>query len=252
MMPSVLLMWVVCYLMSLSTYSLLHEFQTLSRVPHLTVTWAHQTGPPTSEGNPFSRSPSLLHTSGPVPKGLQSASQSSPKQTTGHTHFDDSPSSRSIKDVIFPESQQSVISSDQSENDAVDGKPEDVFSSNAASSVVDDGELEDKRSPTKSNKVIFDPNSPSPLSVRYPLRSRSPNLTEHDFPPLGPMIGGHKMGGGCWGDQKQTKSSDGHEEYVLIFLLSVQILNLFHPDCPKSLQHRRFRHHAYRMRRCSL
>ena len=224
MMLSVLLMWVIRYLLSLSPYSLLHAFQTLSRVPHLTVTWAHQTGHAISEGNTFSRS-SLLHASVPVSSGLQAASQSSPKQTLGHTGFERSPSSRSIKDIIFPESQQSVLSSDQSETgDVVDRKPEDdVFSSNAASSVVDDGQQEDKNSPTKSNKVIFDPNSPSPLSVRYPLRSRSPNLTEHDFPPLGPMIGGHKMGGGCWGDQKQTKSGDEHGGYVFIFSLAFKL-----------------------------
>lgn len=180
------------------------------------MTWAHQTGHAPSEGHHSFRPSSLLHTSGPVPMGLQAASQSSPKQTTGHPGFEHSPSSRSIRNIIFPPSQHSALSSDQSENgDAAGGNPEDdVFSSNAATCAADDGLLENQRSPAK---VVSDPNSPSPLSVRYPLRSRSPNLTEHDFPPLGLMIGGQKMSVACWGDRKQGKSSDEHGGYVLSF-----------------------------------
>lgn len=199
------------------------------------MTWAHQTGHAASEWHPSTRTPTLLHNSGQVPRGLQDASQSSPKQTPVHQGFEHSPGSRSIRDIIFPESQQSALSSDQSETgDAEDGKAEDdVFSSNAALSVADDSRPEDKRSPTKPNKVIFDPNSPSPLSVRYPLRPRSPNWTEHDFPPLGPMIGGQKMSGGCWSDRKQqAKPSDPHGGYVFSFSVLFKLTWHFNQIAP--------------------
>lgn len=85
---------------------------------------------------------------------------------------------------------------------------DDVFSSNTAFSATNSG-WSAIPSPVRGAPPV----SPSPSASRArifdtPLVQKKPELTDKDFPPLGPMKGERKLSGGYWVTKNETDNVD--------------------------------------------
>jgi hypothetical protein len=196
--------------------------QTLRRVPHLTVTWAHQPNYFSFEQQlPSPQVSQFSHANGlPYPIGI--ASQSSPIRMVGSTGFtNDTLSPSSVKSLVLPLLSTSMAEKKKLtiQTSGISDPPNDVFSSNSASAV------DDKRNMLQTSEWIA-PLSPS-LSLKNSsgtlLTQKKPELTDKDFPPLGPVKGEQKAGGGYWGDRKTNindrEAADGFVDMFLVFCL---------------------------------
>jgi hypothetical protein len=120
----------------------------------------------------------------------------------------------------------------------ISNPPNDVFSSNSASTAIEDEwnlvqscEGVTPVSPSPSSPVSTK-NSSTYIPFRVQKGEMSPTqkqleLTDKDFPPLGPSKSDQKAGSGCWGDRKFPKNeNEMTAEFVHILLLVINARNL--------------------------
>lgn len=98
----------------------------------------------------------------------------------------------------------------------VSNPPNDVFSSNSASVAVEEGwnmvqspdwvaPLSPSPSSPLSSKTTSAPLLPHLKKTETSPTQQKPELTDKDFPPLGPTKGEQKLGSGYWEDKRTTQ-----------------------------------------------
>ena len=174
------------------------------------MTWANQPNYLSFDHQPSSQASHFSHPSG-LPHAIRSAPHSSPLQIVGGPSFTDGAVSPSPS-LVFPlpsvaEKKKLTIQTYSNNNQA-----NDVFSSNAASSpvynkwnIVQASEGVTPLSPSPSSNIPSVLPSHQQKSQISPIQKKL-ELSDKDFPPLGPVKAEHKTGSGSWGDRKQPKN----------------------------------------------